>query len=275
MAVSGKQELAYASLNQRLRTCMTSWKPDIFLTIKGETLSPETLHAMRITGTKTVNWFPDGLWKMDLILDQVHDYDIFFHFDSLVSDILKIKGYRNVKYLPYAADILPSDKRKEFPEVKYPVTFIGNYYPEREEYFSVVADSDFYLWGEKAWRNSFLASNYQGVIAFPRVKNILSRSGICINLHYQQSKSNGVNLRVYESTSVGTCLLTDYKKDLVKMYRLGEEVITYEGLDDFVDKLLFLKTNKKLTLKIGKSGYLRTKNEHTYVHRIKEILKSI
>lgn len=274
LTISGKQNLGYESLNRRLIEVASSWRPNIFLAFKAETLSRETLNKIKKIGAKTINWFPDGLWKLDLMLKLVSDYDIFFHFDSLASEVLQKKGYKNVRYLPYAADMVPSDKPLQCQIKKYPVSFIGNYYPEREEYFTKIANEGFYLWGEKFWKTTSLVSNYQGICQYSKVKDILSETRICANLHYQ-TKSNGANLRVYEATAAGACLLTDYKKDLEKMYDFGKEIVAYNGIKDFTKKLDFLIGKDELTRKIGQNGYKRTKNEHTYVHRIKDLLKFV
>lgn len=262
-------------LNQRLVRIAKEFRPDVLLVMKGELISSEAIGEIRRLGVKTINWFPDGLWAIDLIMKIVSDYDIFLHFDSLVCDVLHKRGSANVRYLPYAADILPSDKTPLKRFKKYEAVFIGNYYPEREVYFRKIADQNFYLWGDSPWETSSLRSNYQGVCKYSNVAKILSESHVSVNLHYQRAKSNGANLRVYESTSSGACLLTDYKKDLERLFNLEEEILTFQGVDDFINKVHFIENNHVLAAQIGQKGYLRIKRQNTYVHRFRDILKML
>lgn len=274
IGTTGQGDISTRLLNQRLIQAATTYKPDILLVMKGELVSGETINTIHNFGIKTVNWFPDGFWTLDLITDIVSYYDTFLHFDSLVCDFLQKKGHKNVRYLPYAADILPTDNPPRFNIKKYPATFIGNYHPEREAHFKKIADSGFYIWGGKAWENTSLAANYQGVCKYKDVSRILSESVVSLNFHYH-AKSNGANLRVYESTAAGACLLTDYKKDLEKLFVIDEEIVTYKNIGELTESLDYLNTNKDVALKIGKKGYKRTKSHNTYIHRIKDLLTMV
>jgi spore maturation protein CgeB len=130
------------------------------------------------------------------------------------------------------------------------------------------------LWGDKPWTTSKLAESYQGVCPFGKVDEILSKTKISINLHYAK-KSNGANLRVFESARAGACLLTDWKSDMANLYVPGEEIMIYNNSDDFKHKIRDLLGNPGLTQKLGMRSFQKTKREHTYVHRIKAILDTI
>lgn len=273
--VFNNRKLATQLLNSRFRAFVSKINPSWLCVLKGETLHPESLAFVRKKGIITVNWFPDGLWRKDHILQVVNDYDFFLHFDSLASDYLQKKGFKNVSYLPYAADLLPSDPEPVYGSSRiYPLSFIGNHFPPREKLFRRISSQGLFLWGDKSWQTSSLAKNYQGVCPFGEVNKILSKTKISVNLHFDK-KSNGANLRVFETARAGTCLLTDYKKDVASLYTLGEEVIVYKNSTDFENKVAYLLQNPDLTQNVGMKSFQRTKREHTYVHRLRAILNTI
>lgn len=274
-AVLKNRDRAIRLLNSRFQKVLTEIKPSWMLTIKGETLLSESLEYAHRLGIKTVNWFPDSFRVKDHILDVAHDYDYFIHYDSLVCEYLQKSRFQNVSHLSYAADLLPSDPDPVYGSSRiYPVSFIGNFFPPREKLFRRVSSPELSIWGNEPWKKSSLSERYQGVCPFAGVNDILSKTKISINLHYAK-RSNGANLRVFETARAGACLLTDRKKDVEKLYSRGEEIITYESDGEFEEKIKELIANPGLTRKVGMKSFLRTKNENTYVHRIRAILNTI
>tara|TARA_Y100001935_G_C17311792_1_gene517205 strand:- start:14898 stop:16205 length:1308 start_codon:yes stop_codon:yes gene_type:complete len=100
---------------------------------------------------------------------------------------------------------------------------------------------------------------------------ILSKSHVTFNRHADDSFGFVGNMRLFESTGVGTCLLTDSGKNISELFEENKEVVTYKSLSEAVDKARYLIENKSESDKIAKAGQLKTLNCHTIMNRCQQI----
>lgn len=100
---------------------------------------------------------------------------------------------------------------------------------------------------------------------------ILQNSKITFNKHTDFSPDMVGNMRLFEATGVGTCLLTDTGKNLHELFEPETEVVTYSSMAECVDKLNFLMNNEKERQKIAKAGQQRTLRYHTTDCRAEEV----
>jgi spore maturation protein CgeB len=80
------------------------------------------------------------------------------------------------------------------------------------------------------------------------------------------------NVRMYEITGAGSCLLTDWKKNIEEIFIPDKEVITYNSFDEAKDKIKFLLKNDAYRNKIAKAGQRRTLDEYSYDKSIKKLM---
>jgi spore maturation protein CgeB len=85
---------------------------------------------------------------------------------------------------------------------------------------------------------------------------------ISLNLHISQTGDHACNMRLFESTGVGSCLLTDYKPDLKDFFSIDDEVVTYRSKGEAIDKSKFLLGNPEQAAKIGLAAQKRTLKDH-------------
>jgi spore maturation protein CgeB len=64
----------------------------------------------------------------------------------------------------------------------------------------------------------------------------LSRSRIGFNSHGGVAGEYAANVRMFEVTGVGSCLLTDHKKNLNDFFEPDKEVVTYSSADECIEK---------------------------------------
>jgi hypothetical protein len=95
----------------------------------------------------------------------------------------------------------------------------------------------------------------------------LLRSNIVLNTHIDISEKSANNMRLFEVTGVGSCLLTDYKEDLADLFEADKEVVTYNSAAEAKEKIDHLLSNENLMQEIAKAGQERTLREHTFDHR--------
>lgn len=107
---------------------------------------------------------------------------------------------------------------------------------------------------------------------------LLRNSRVTFNSHIGASRRSASNMRLFEATGVGACLLTDRKDNLPSLFEPDEEVVTYGSLDECVDKARWLAANPERAAAIGRKARARTLRDHTYgqrAARLDEILREL
>jgi len=99
----------------------------------------------------------------------------------------------------------------------------------------------------------------------------LQRSSVIFNNHIDLSSSHASNMRLYEATGVGSCLLTDWKSNLADMFEPDAEIVTYKHADECIEKLRFLLSHPEERRAIATAGQARTLRDHTFVLRAAQL----
>ena len=115
----------------------------------------------------------------------------------------------------------------------------------------------------KCWKGlSWGPDNYQ----------ILANAKIALNVHADFAKDFANNIRMYETTGVGTMLLTDSKKNLADMFEPGKEVVAYRSREECAELIEYYLTHDEERESIASAGQRRTLANHTYYQRMEELL---
>jgi spore maturation protein CgeB len=96
---------------------------------------------------------------------------------------------------------------------------------------------------------------------------LLHDSQITLNTHIDIALEWASNMRLYEATGVGTCLLTDWQDDLSELFVPDKEVVTYRNANEAVEKANYLLTHDNERRAIAHAGKKRTLAEHTFDKR--------
>lgn len=111
-----------------------------------------------------------------------------------------------------------------------------------------------------------------GVEMFQRLRDSL----VVLNNHIDTSPASASNMRLFEATGVGACLLTDWKESLIELFEPDEEVLTYRSTEECVEKVRYILEHKDERRHIAAAGQRRTLGEHTFENcaaQIDEIIK--
>ena len=100
---------------------------------------------------------------------------------------------------------------------------------------------------------------------------LLKFAHITFNIHTDAVHNEVANMRMFETTGVGGCLLTDTGENLQDLFEADSEVITYKSVDECVEKVSYLKENPEIRDEIANAGQKRTLNQHTTYHRCLEV----
>ena len=162
-----------------------------------------------------------------------------------------------------------------------PLSFIGsfsNIQSSRLEFLEDVArEVDIQIWGPY---NENL-NNYPNILKFwkgeawgKKMFEIIARSKITLN-HHGEILPYANNLRLYESTGLGTLLLTDNLPGLSDKFEIGKEVLAYSNSDECINYInSYLKDHKGREL-ISLNGQRRTKTSHNYSNIIQELTEIV
>lgn len=95
----------------------------------------------------------------------------------------------------------------------------------------------------------------------------LAQSRISFNIHGDIAVNFVANMRMYEATGMGSCLLTDWKPDINNYFKDGDEVVSYKSFDDAKEKINYLLKHPEVLEDIAHKGQQRTLTDHTFEKR--------
>ncbi len=206
--------------------------------------------------------------EYDLILSSLPNFVEKFKAVGIKSEYFK---------LGFEEEILNHLNKREN---SFPVVHIGGYgqvHQERNillESANEVTPIDFFGYGfSELAPESKIRNNFHGEAWGLEMFNILYNSKITMTKHIQAVANDYANnMTLYEATGVGTLLITDEKKNLGDIFKVGEEVVTYKDADDLAGKIKYYLEHEEERKLIAAAGQKRTLETHNYKVRMKELL---
>jgi spore maturation protein CgeB len=95
----------------------------------------------------------------------------------------------------------------------------------------------------------------------------LRNSKVALNCHIDISPCSASNMRLFEATGVGTCLITDWKENLTQLFEPDREVVTYRSAEECSEKVKWLLDHPQQRNAIAQAAKARTLKDHTFIHR--------
>src|SRR5438445_13457678 len=100
---------------------------------------------------------------------------------------------------------------------------------------------------------------------------VLGSAKIGLNRHVVDVAGHFANnMRLFEATGMGTCLLTDMKSNLGELFEVDREVVAYENTQDLMRHLAYLLDHPAERRAIADAGQARTLRDHTYRRRMEQ-----
>jgi len=238
-------------------------------------------------GGKTIYVCSDTHLGRDYRFNKARKFDyVFFNQLNAIAEYQAINGMRLVQldknlfkdvdggqvigWLPHAAE------PQAYPKIeiikKYDVGFIGHV-QETPNYngFTRVEALDRLF---KEFPNFYYGSRhpaFPGVNLFEDAAKKFSLSKIVFNI----SIKDDINMRVFETLSTGSFLLTNWIPTLGELFEDGKHLVTYKTLDEMVEKAHYYLEHEEEREKIAQAGYEEFINKHTYKHRVEQILSIV
>ncbi|MEA3497001.1 MAG: glycosyltransferase [Bacteroidota bacterium] len=114
-----------------------------------------------------------------------------------------------------------------------------------------------------------LQKNNKGSLFGIDMYQALADSKITINSHIDRAGKHAANIRLFEATGTGTCLLTDWKENLSDYFEIDKEVVAYKSPEDCAEKIKWLLKNEDERIKIAKAGQKKTLEKYSFENRMK------
>ena len=200
-------------------------------------------------------------------------------FSSLPNQVMVFRGmglrseYLRLGFDPRALDLVQS--RDKLHGVAF-VGGLGDHHEEGARTLERLAGAvPLEIWGygsEKLPADSLLKQRFHGPLWGSDYYQTLRDSKIIFNRHICVAENYANNLRLFEGTGMGSFLLTDKKSNLAEFFVPGKEVVAYETPNDAVEKARYYLAHTAERETIALAGQRRTLAEHTWGHRMKEMV---
>lgn len=117
-----------------------------------------------------------------------------------------------------------------------------------------------------------LRVNNRGIAkTFTEMPLVFANSKININTTCRPIKT-GIPQRIWDICGCGGFVLTNYQSELENFFIIGEDIAVYTSMDDMIEKIRYYLDNEKERARIARNGYEKVKGEHTFKHRVGDIL---
>jgi len=206
-----------------------------------------------ITAFYAIDSHLDDSRRLHITWARAHEYDYLFVAQKNYLEFYKRHGAKKVHWLPLACD--PEIHRKYNTPIKYDISFVGNVLGDRPLYLNKLKEE---------FPRSFIGRAYLRDMAL-----IYSASKIVFN----RSLNRDLNMRIFETMSCGRLLMTDFVQGLDEFFKDKVHLVTYFSLEDLIDKVKYYLEHEQEREEIAMRGMDEVHSKHTYLHRVREILK--
>ena len=101
--------------------------------------------------------------------------------------------------------------------------------------------------------------------------SVLRRSKITLNVHGDLPDGHAGNVRLFQATGCGACLVTDDLPGLEALFAPDSEVVTYTTAAECAERVRFLLEHDSARAAIAAAGQARTLKDHTWHVRSQQL----
>lgn len=103
-----------------------------------------------------------------------------------------------------------------------------------------------------------------------KMLSVLAAAELVINVHVDCASGFAGNIRMFETTGVGTALLTEAAPNLKDLFEPGLEVFTYRSVEEAAERVEYCLTHDEETRGVARLGQARTLRDHSALQRASE-----
>ncbi|MDQ0418504.1 spore maturation protein CgeB [Croceifilum oryzae] len=267
--------------------------PHLILAMHGERLTLSNRQLLKSINLPKAIWFTDDPYAIDKAKPVALFFDYIFTNESQAVPIYQAQWPSVVvRHLPLAVSPDTYQPRKQIPK-KYlsDLVMVGCGFENRIRFLKA-SDESLRLVRTKlvgpGWTPfsekrevqihphwvSGLEANYYYCGAKMVLNLHRSHDDPHLKQNSQQIKAHTPNNRLFEIAACQSFQLIDDRPDLSSLYEIGKEIISFSGVEDFLEKSKFYLPRIRLREQIAQAAYIRTQKEHSYEERIQKILST-
>ncbi|BDQ38071.1 hypothetical protein SYK_24310 [Pseudodesulfovibrio nedwellii] len=213
-------------------------------------------------------------------LDVFKAYDLTLSNVSSLLDVFHAKGL-NSRLFRHGFSATVNDRLATVSDRGPDVSFVGSaisadqYHTSRLELLEHLShNSALEIWspnGKVLQGGGIASSIIHGAVFGLDMYRTLAKSFVTLNTHIDISLTYASNMRLFEATGVGACLLTDWTPNLSELFEEDVEVVTFRTAEEAVEKMDYLMAHPSERDSIAEAGQKRTLAEHSFTQRAKEM----
>jgi spore maturation protein CgeB len=271
-----------ALVNRRVRRLARACSPDlVFISGSNWYVSPDTIRTLQRAGARVVlneqHLQVFRSWQAACL--PLYDH-VFVQDGGLAALLRAAAPVRGASLLGPACDpqehrpmALEDDQRRALGA---DVAYLGYAYPNRLAMMEALDGFDVRVWGVGWDASPKLAGRFRREPVHGLRKTLVyNATAVNLNLQSHQYQLDGVTCRPFEVAACGAFCLTEARRDLASFFRAGEEIVTFDGLDDLREKVAYFLAHPDERRDLASRARARALREHTYVHRVRQVLDTL
>lgn len=250
-------------------------KPDLFLSVTHR-YSPVFLEALKSLVNLRVLWWGDPLGEDKRLTLLSKSWSAVFLKDLVGVNKLRLVG-RSCFLLDEAMN--PAWHKPVSEQSNSSIIVAGNYYNYRQSLceFLIEAGYQLDLYGPKSprWSLPVIKQKHKGVYIVKEEKSRVFGAGLaCLN-SFNFYEGNSINCRAFEVAGAAGLQLIEYRDAIERCFEPGKELLTFKTKDELLSLIDRAQKEPKEMKKIREAGAKRALAQHTYQHRLTEILRIV
>ena len=276
-------------LSQWTLASLAESPPDLVLSMAQAPMTLPVLEHLRKKKFLTAMWFVENYRHLTYWQQLAPGYEFWFVFQQgACLDAFRQAGARQVSYLPMAADpelhcpmSLSQEERRRFGS---DVSFVGAGYANRRRLFPSLLRQP---WSFKLWGNEWDgADELRSVLQLDGARidtatcmKVFNATTINLNLHSTTGagldpQADFVNPRTFELAACGAFQLLDHRSQL-RQFFTEQEMVSFRDFGEVPGLIQQWLNDPAARLAMANAARARVMSEHTYVHRMRDLLGQI
>ena len=271
--------LTRKDLTVRLEQAIKHAAPELILVTDGEVLREGAVEPLRrITRARWVHWFP---WQ--------EGHEDTMRRAAAASDLVFVAGsHRAARWSKESGTAFHTLDAGCDPSVHRPlrvrepfranVVFAGSATPYREAVLKQLVEFELAVWGP-GWKKTALREYCRGeLLSMDNYVRAYAGATVGINIHRSETSpaaDGALNARLFEIAGVGVVQAVEERPDLSTHFVPGEEVMTYQGMEDLREKVRHALADQPYRDRLAQAARQTALRRHTYMHRMSELLARV
>jgi spore maturation protein CgeB len=276
-------------LSQLMLVRVAERPPDLVLAMAQAPMTLPVLEHLRKKHFLTAMWFVENYRHMTYWQQMAGGFDFWFVIQKAAClEAFRRAGAKQVSYLPMAADpevhtaFTPTPA--EQAEYGADVSFVGAGYANRRDILPqlITKEWTFKLWGDE-WDGASallpVLQRHGARIDTQTCVKVFNATKVNVNLHSYTGKgldpeADFVNPRTFELAACGAYQLVDQRSLLGELFT-PDEIAVFRRAEDLQDRIRTSLREPGFRQAMGQAARRRVLNEHTFQHRMRELLAQV